>query len=873
MGLLVSAKLAEPISNTHQCSTHSLAKVHRQFSNGTGRTLRNRASDRAQDNGQLPLRGAVMLAVSLAATTTLAQQNLLEEIIVTAEKRTTTIQDTPIAVTAFSGEELDRALINKPLDMQFNVPNMLMSKGNFTTAEISIRGIGNLAVGVAADSGTGNHFNGVYLNAGRIFESEFYDAERVEVLRGPQGTLYGRNTTAGVVNLITRKPDDELGGFLNVEAGNYEHLKVKGALNLPINDQFSQRFSIFSLRRDGFVTNDLTGQRIDDRDMYSLRSSTRWANDRTEANLVVNYFEETSNRLRVSNQLCQRDPEGIVGCLPTGLATQRTNSAATVTGFLINSIVAPLTGLNFPQDDFINSPVFTDRRRQALDFTPKYDVDELITSLEINHELGDYTLTSLTGYHRSDLDARSDYDYTIASEPWPVQVSVNRGPDGPVLVDRAYSSDRSTTTPEQVSQELRLSSDFDGDLNFMLGAFYLDYETELHYYVYSAALELFGEVVGIPEDQRLFDNDARSYTLETWAAFGEAYWQLQDNLLLTVGLRYTEEEKTSLQRTVYLAFLADPTGPDGGYDFFQGEWSEPTGKVNLTWDYNDDVMFYGTLSRSYKSGGFNPIDAESPLLAEDPGLAEFEPEYINSVEFGAKSRLFDESLQANITYFYYDYEGLQISKITNQTSLNENFDATVQGFEGEFIWVPNAQLRITANIAWLDTELAGGSQSLDPADINLLGTTENIVTTPNANVYVGPGCPVGVFPCSGLESDISGNSLPNAPEFSVNLGVAYNWQLNNGMLLTAAANYYWQDDFYTRVFNTSNDLVESWDVINATLTLYSANQQWFAELWGRNLNDDDHITGQYLSDQNVGLATNQFLLEPRTYGVTVGYNF
>lgn len=816
---------------------------------------------------------ALIAIGSTGAPPTFAQQPLLEEVIVTAEKRATTIQDTPIAVTAFSGEELDRALINKPLDMQFNVPNMLMSRGNFTTAEVSIRGIGNLAVGVAADSGTGNHFNGVYLNSGRIFESEFYDAQRVEVLRGPQGTLYGRNTTAGVLNLITRKPDEEVGGFVNIEAGNFSHTKIKGALNLPISEQVAQRFSSFSLRRDGFVTNDLNGQRIDDRDMYSWRSSTRWSNANTEANLVVNYFEETSNRLRVSNQLCQRDPDGIIGCLPNGLNTERTNSAATVTGFLVNSVVAPITGLTFPIDDFINSPVFEDKRRQALDFTPKYDVDDLMVSLELNHEFGRYNLTSLTGYHRSDLDARSDYDYTIASEPWPVQVMVNRGPDGPVLVDRAYSSDRSTNTPEQVSQEFRLSSNLDGDVNFMLGGFYLDYETELHYYVYSAALELFGAVAGIPQEQRLFDNDARSYTLETWAAFGEVYWQLRDDLVLTIGLRYTEEEKTSLQRTVYLGFLADPNAPNGGYDFFSGEWSEPTGKINLTWDASDEAMLYATISRSYKSGGFNPVDSESPLLTEDPSLAEFDPEYINAIEIGAKTRLLTESLQANVTYFYYDYEGLQISKITNQTSLNENFDAKVQGFEGEFIWAPSSHWRFTANVAWLDTELASGSSSLDPADINLLGTTDNVVSTPNANVYTGPGCPAGVFPCAGLDSDISGNELPNAPGFSVNVGVAYSWSMRDGMRLTAAGNYYWQDDFYTRVFNTVNDRVDSWDVINATLTLHSSSQKWFGELWGRNLNDEDHVTGQYLGDQNVGLATNQFLLEPRTYGLTLGYNF
>ncbi|KZX58284.1 hypothetical protein A3709_02135 [Halioglobus sp. HI00S01] len=809
---------------------------------------------------------------TVATTQALAQSvGTLEEIIVTAEKRATTVQDTPLAVTAFSGEELDRALISKPLDLQFSVPNMLMSKDNFTTAAISIRGIGNLAIGAASDSGTGVHFNGVYLNGGRIFETEFYDAERVEVLRGPQGTLYGRNTTAGVVNMITNKPTDEFGGNINLEVGNYNHAKVKGALNIPLGDSWGQRFAMFYSKRDGFVDNEFDGEDVDDRDMWSLRSSTRWAGDNADATLVINYFEEDSSRMRGSNQRCLKDQEAILGCLPTGLADQPTNSGATVTGFL-TQIAAGIIGQPFPADDFANSPKDADPRKQYLDFTPKYEVEDLMVSFEANMDFSDYTLTTVLGYHTSDFNARNDYDFTVASEPWPVPVDLNRGPDGVITVDRAYSTDRSTTEPEQYSAELRLASDYDGDWNFMLGGFYLDYESDVHYYVYSAALELFGQTTGVPPEQRLFDNDTTDYQLETWAAFGELYWQATDSILMTAGLRYSEEEKSSQQRTIYLGFLTDPTVPGGGYEDFGGSWEEPTGRFNVTWDMSDDMMSYVTLSRSYKSGGFNPISADSPVLAEDPSLAEFDPEYINAFEVGLKSRLFDQTLQANLTYFYYDYEGLQISTINNQTSLNLNYDAVVQGFEGEFVWVPTDSLRFSADIAWLETKMDGGS-SLDTADINTLGTTENIISSPNSNLYIGAGCPEGIFPCSGLEKSLDGNELPNAPNFSVNLGVSYGFDFSNGMELVAATNYYWQDEFYTRIFNTGNDTVEEWDVWNATLTLYSADRSWFAELWGRNLNDDDHVTGQYLGDQNVGLATNQFLLEPRTYGVTLAYRF
>ena len=819
------------------------------------------------------------LAAILFSQLTFSQQQGLEEVIVTAEKRATNVQNTPLAVTAFTGEELDRALISKSLDLQFSVPNMLMSKGNFSGAQISIRGIGNLAVGSASDSGTGNHFDGVYLNNGRIFEMEFYDAERIEVLRGPQGTLYGRNTTAGVINFITKKPEDEFGGFIDVEAGNYDYWKVKGAINIPLSDSFSQRFSMFYTEREGYVDNEYDGNTIDGRDMYSLRSGTRWSNDTTDATLTINYFKEDSSRMRGSNQGCLRDPAGIIGCMPTALANQTTNSAATATGYLIPFFVqGAYPGQPFPTDDFEFSPKSSDPRKQYLDFTPTYKVEDTIVAFEVNHEYGDYSLTSLTGYHKSDYDASNDYDFTVASGIWPVEVTMQASTSGQITVNRLYNVDRSTTTPEQWSQELRLASDLGGDWNFMVGGFYLNYESDDQYYIYSSAIELAGQqpLLNVAPEYRLYLNETKPYELETYAAFGELYWQAAEDIAVTLGLRYTREKKSASQRTLYLAFLDNPNSEDGGYSDFSGKWDEPTGKINVSWNATDNIMAYATLSRSYKSGGFNPISSESPLLdpafGGNPDLAEFDTEYINALELGLKSRFFSNTLQSNMTYFYYDYDGLQVGEIQNQTAVNSNYDATIQGFEGEFIWVPDEHWRFTTNLAWLDSKL-DSAESVDPANINRLGTVENIITTPFNNEYTGPDCPSGTATCPGLPVSVKGNSLPNAPDFSVNLGVGYTWFLQNGMEIIAATNYYWQDDFYTRIFNAPNDKVDAWEVWNATVTLYSTDKNWLVELWGLNLNDDDHVTGQYLGDQNVGLATNQFLLEPRTYGVSLRYNF
>jgi iron complex outermembrane receptor protein len=812
-----------------------------------------------------------LLAGAIHSQVALGQGGFLEEIIVTAEKRETTLQNTAIAVSAFTQEDLERGLINNNLDIQMAVPNMLMSKGFFTTANIAIRGIGQLAVGSAADPGTGVHMNGVYLNNARIFETEYFDTERVEVLRGPQGTLYGRNTTAGVINVITAKPNEEFGGFLDVSYGDYDYIRTRGAVNIPLTDDLWQRFSIFYTKRDGYVDNVANGDDIDDRDMYAVRSSTTWnMSDNTDATLVINYFDEDSNRMRGSQSYCQKDPDGILGCLPNqGKPKGTANTAGTVGGFLTGT-VSFLTGLPFPADDQANSFKPNDERDVNFDFTPQYEVDETIVSLEINHTFGNgMTLHSLTGYQESSLDARNDYDFTIASEVWPIETTYNRGPDGPSTVNYLQQSDRSSTEPEQWSQEFRINSDFDGDWNFMLGAFYLDYETETHYYVYSSALSLFGQTVGVPEDQWVFDNDTKKYELETGAIFGEVYYDINDKTELTLGLRYTDEEKTSSQRTIYLNFLSDPNAEGGDYDHFNDDWQETTGKLNINYHWDDDIMLFATAARSYKSGGFNPISSESdllnPALGGDPKFATFDPEYINSIEIGAKTRLFDNTLQANVTYFYYDYEDLQVSKIVNQTALNENMDADIQGLEGEFIWAPDEHWNFMLNLSWLDTEL-GSFETFDTADPNQMGTTENVVSAVNTNILLTCGCP-------GIPVQVDGNDMPNSPEYTVYLAATYGFNLSNGMRWDISSSYYYQEDFYSRIYNTQDDNIESWDVWNASTVLTSADESWYAEAWIRNINDDENTTGQYLQDATVGLYRNVALLEPRTYGVTAGYRF
>ena len=796
----------------------------------------------------------------LAAAVTLPSVSYaqIEEIFVTAEKRESNIQETPIAMNAFNNEALEVARIDDALDIQFSVPNMVFSRGNFTAATFSIRGVGNSAIGVSADAGTAVNVNGVYLYNPRVFEAEYYDVERVEVLRGPQGTLWGRNTTAGVVNMITARPTDELASSFSGEVGSYNDIRAKGMINVPFSEVVSERFAFMSHDRDGYVDNIYTGNDIDDRHLFSFRSTTDFNfSDTFDASLMVMYFREDDARMRTSKQMCIKDPDGVLGCLPTGLDTQVQNSTSGISGTLAVALLLLDPGV----DQFANSINPSNLREVNADFDPKYFAEETITSFEMNWSLGDFTLTSLTGYSHSTISARTDYDWTVPSVPFNYPVTdflIDGEKRRTVTFDQV--TDLSSDDGEQVTQEFRLVSDSDGIFNFTAGLFYMNYQDDNHYIVYFPVGFQYGKVFSLPEAQSLFDNHTKNYEMSTWALFGEGYFDVTDATRLTVGVRYTDEEKVTDARQIYLDFKSSVTDP---YEHRSNDWQEWTGKIaidsNIDLGFTDQTLVYGSVARGYKGGGFNPAGG---LTFPDT----FDPEYINSFEVGTKNTLAGGRVQANVSLFYYDYKGLQVSKIIEQTSINENVDSTITGLEGEFVFLPTDKLRVGLTVALLNAEI-GDFSSFDPADPAQTGSAAGVGTLYGNNYLLAdPSSP-------GISVDLEGNKLPNSPRYSVNLNLEYGFDLGNGLSLTPRVQYYVQDDYYSRIFNTPKDKIESWDLWDAQLTLMPSSQKWSLQAWGKNLGDKDYITGHYLTDATSSLFTNVFLLEPRTYGLTFNYNF
>lgn len=928
----------------------------------------------------------------------------IEEIVVTAQKREESLQDVPISVSAFNADQLDRKQIDTFSDLQFNVPNVSYSKGNFSGSNFSIRGLGTVAVGTSADSGVGVHVNDVYLQSPRLFETEYYDIEQLEVLRGPQGTLFGRNATAGAINMKTARP--RIGEFttdLEAQVGNFQHGKIKGAVNIPINDRAAGRIAGIWLDRDGYTDNVFTDNDIDDRSQWSVRASLRLEpTDSTLIDIIGYTFEEDSSRTRSQKQFCDFDPSGILGCLPTTRETDAPNPFSTLGYILPSSLISGPLGLFNPITDPA-SPAGNpdDLREVSAFFDPTYEAEEDFVMVEIKQTVNDWLdLTFIGAYQETEVVSEQDYNGTASGQEVGIPAAfagafpnaaqfLGIGPGSPVPVstvgnvntsiglasgdfrpsDTFSAQDTSTSFSEQTSFELRFNSQFNGPFNFMLAGSTFEFEGETDYFVRAPGLDYFSIVAGADAPPApagsftvvgpgYFNNETPEFELDSWAVFGEGYYDLTETMKLTVGLRYNVDEKYVRDRQLLLnvpiwvdadtgatsvfgtpvntidevieagaalgLYDADPNAP-GSQVFREDEveFKEWTGRIVLDWlpqvDFTDETLVYASYSRGYKGGGINPA-IDTTLFPGTPEV--FEPEDIDAYEIGTKNQLWDNRLQANVSAFYYDYAGLQVSKIVNRTSVNENIDAEIYGMEGEFLLQPNDNWLLNANVSYLNTEI-GEFETIDPRDptqgrqdVTLIkdfeashcvlafngqgpasanaalqgflasngvpyvptGSATGIPTTPGVADSAISSCAglqaiapaFGYGYSDGIETSVEGNPLPNSPEFTVSLGAEYTHYFGTGATLSGRVDYYWQDDYSARIFNRELDQVNAWDVWNAQATYTSATGQWWARAFVQNIEDDDEITGIYSTDPSSGLFTNGFFIEPRLYGLSVG---
>ncbi|WP_421837911.1 TonB-dependent receptor [Novosphingobium sp.] len=722
----------------------------------------------------------------------------VQEIIVTAQRQSQRLQTVPIAISAFTKENLDRQQIRNPLDLQLSLPNITFTKTNFTTSSFTIRGIGDLCTGVTCDSATAIHINDAPLFATRLFEGEFYDLQQVEVLRGPQGTLFGRNATSGVVNFRTAKPD--LNGFSasgDAEYGNYNSIRVRGMINVPLSETLAVRAAGFYLKRDGYTKNLFDNSKIDDRDIYGFRGSLTWQpSPSTTIDLMGQYFREKDSRMRIQKQYCQEDPTGILGCLNTTRGTSTTNGNALLANVLTSREFFAIRGLPtaFALGSIYGPQVYrnevnpADPRVVNTDFKPSYFTEETILQGVLKQDIGEkFSLRVEGNYQNVKVDSQQDYNNAVADRSGftpglsalaaagagllgpglksylgPIaNALIPQGPGGAlctsigeptgtgvfgghsVCASTPLDFDRSVQNNKSWTAEAVLNSKFDGPFNFLLGGIYGKYTlTENSYYVNSFGLDYFAGVVGAFSAlgagappaylaTPTYRNNTPDYRLTTYGIFGEAYWKFNDKVKLTLGLRYNNDKKSVKARTTLFNFLA-PVGIANAYDSpflasgydadsaipgnqpFQVrnvKFGEFTGRAVLDFQISPDNLVYASYSRGYKSGGINP--PLSPIFAVPES---FTPEFVNSFEIGSKNTFANGALQLNLTGFYYQYKGLQLSRIVARTSVNDNVSANIWGVEAEAIIRPVRELTINMNFSYLNTKVSEDKFLSNPRD-------------------------------------------------------------------------------------------------------------------------------------------------------------
>jgi outer membrane receptor protein involved in Fe transport len=966
-----------------------------------------------------------------SGTTQAAEREAGGDIVVTAQRRAETLQSVPIAVSAFSGEALERQQISNAQDLQLSLPNVTFTKTNFTSSSFTIRGIGDLCVGFSCDRATGIHINDMPLVENRLFETEYFDLERLEVLRGPQGTLYGRNATSGVVNFITARP--QLGRFAGsalVELGNFGSNRLTGMINVPVTDTVAIRLAGYSLIRDGYTENLFDGSSIDGRDLYALRGTIRFRPaEGTTLDLIGYLFREDDDRSRIQKQLCARDATAILGCRPDRLEFGTVNGNSTLAGILSSrqflglagaalspalaaatggAVTAGSFGLTdlYGADPFFGSAINpADLRTVNTDFNPTYRARETILQARLEQDLGDlFSVTVTGGYSESGVDSRTDYTLSAGAplagnsgllalagvgaafgpgNPFTLaaQRLIPNGPGGSVCTSETnllYSGifggftnrctaagteyDRSQSEYRQYAGEVQFSSNFEGPLNFISGANYIDGRfTNSNYYVASFGLDYAAGLVGAfrtlgaratinPAFPQIylappfFNSEVRNFRLKSAGLYSDATFDVSDRLKLTAGLRWSRDEKSQVARAPILSFPAilgvadantspflleydaDPRTPGAqSYAEDQVSFSRLTGRAVVDYQIGQNNLVYASYSRGYKAGGINPpID---PAFNISPT---FRPESINAFEVGTKNTFLDGVLRLNASAFYYDYKGLQLSRIVGRTSVNDNTDASIYGVEVEGFLRPVDDLLLNFSGSYLKSKIKGLSL-VDPRDpsggrsdaviIKDLLNASNCAVVPTTTLPPGsaagfvalvngaigtsvgnpallaPPVPVpgtnatGAFSIcenlraaaaannlpftvsTGVEQDLSGNELPQSPNWKLAGGAQYTFRFGNGWTLVPRADVAYTGAMYTRSFNTPIDRIDAFTVVNAQVQLNSAGDRWNVRAFVQNLTDNDAITGLYVGDQSSGLYTNAFTLEPRRYGVSVGFSF
>lgn len=789
-----------------------------------------------------------------------AQQTVIEEIIVTAQKREQSAQDVPIAISAFGQDFIDEAGVDDVFELQFFVPGLTVyNNQSAAQTNFNIRGVGTAGNSLSLESSVGIYVDGVYRSRQSSGIGDLVDLERVEVLKGPQGTLFGKNTASGAVQFLTAKPNlDAFEGTLELQAGNEDYRNVKGAISIPVVEGRSAfRFSGGWTERDGYVRNVATGTDLNERDRYNLRGQFLFDNGNDLSVRVIADYSELDEQCCAASNIFDGPGDTTAGFLAAGGAIPPTGNLPGASFILPLDLVAQLTG-------FTGSPVVLandfDDRRVSQDIDPFAEVEESGLSVEVNWDLNETTtFTSITAYRSYESDDFVDADFNALD---------------------ILSASGGTTDQDTFSQEFRLNGIWGDRLTYVAGLYYFDQELERETTLRLgsvANLLLTGglptsalvggagvcPLIGISDDVcngPAFPGGEGSDNFSTqdqtsWAVFAQADYQLTDDLTLTLGLRYLDEEKDlnvrfteTIFTPIFNAFtpLAPnvPDVPDVTFDD-----TEVTGTAKLSYYWNDDTMTYISYGRGYKSGGTN-IDRISPATGA-PLL--FDPETSDSIEVGLKTQFLDKRVRLNLAVHQTDFDDFQANTFVGTGFVLQNAgEIQSRGFELDVLALVNSWLSLAAGTAYVDAEY---------------------------DSFVGGSCirtPFGATPDQGQPNfptvcDASGNTVGGTPEWTYYGSVIAERPLGDGTLF-GRLDVNWRDDNPAGTDNDPNKEGDSYTLTNLRLGYRFAEDRYEVTAWAKNLLDEDYQDGGFNSVIREG-SLSAYHTEPRTYGVTFRANF
>ncbi len=591
---------------------------------------------------------SITAVISTLICTPLAAQQL-EEVVVTAQKRAESLQDVPVAVSAFQSNQLENFGIEDTKSLQMVTPSLVFNNRG-PVAQPFIRGIGTTLSLLGLEPSVATYVDDQYFPRPMGSIMELPDIERIEVLKGPQGTLYGRNATGGAIRIVTKDPGDELAGSIKLSAGNYDYFKVSAYAEGALSENFRANFSLLNAQRDGFGEQQEPGlDDLDDLDVQTYRTKFVWdASDNVTAKLALDYTkrEDTagSETIDVSSN---KTIIGQVFPFSIGNSFAEALGGPTPAGGPIGNVQP--TGK--AQDD-VRSSVDTPNEQTVFNAQLRFDVD-----------LDGMVFSSITTYQDAESETNTaDFDASSL-----------------ILSDISDLEEN-----DAVSQEFQLLSDNDGDKSWMVGAFY--FESDGEYQLAFDARDLV--VAGF---QTLVSPQSRLDTT-AWAVFGQATYNFNESWALTAGGRYSSEEKD--------VEADSPTGVVKDDD----DWSEFTPKVVLEYS-NDFGMAYLSYSRGFKSGGFS-----YPYVV---GFSDssVDSEILDMWELGVKADLVDNTLRLNGALYFYDYEDLQVNRNAGLVPgvgivipVENAGGAEILGLEMDLTWVATDSLTITAGFNAMETE-------------------------------------------------------------------------------------------------------------------------------------------------------------------------